>query len=255
MRFALLALPALALFAGCAGYAIDYTKPRTSLIAPELARYGFDGGQAQCVADRLAASLSVWQLRQLQMRAASVTTGYTDPARLTPADLIYVSRHVEDPAIAPQLSRAAEGCGLGAVPTTLAVNPPAALPPAPEPVATPTQPLQPAPARRRAQTWISLGAAPTGQTIAVDASSLAEQGGYRTGWFRLPKPGESSRSANSYLLRVDCTARTINSMALRKHGPDGTITEERSYGTEGEGAVAAEAGTVLEIAYLSLCSQ
>jgi hypothetical protein len=62
------------------------------------------------------------------------------------------------------------------------------------------------------------------------------------------------RNSNSYLLRVDCAAQTINSMELRKHGPSGEVTEQRSYGPEGEGAAPARDGTVLEIAFLSLCS-
>jgi hypothetical protein len=32
------------------------------------------------------------------------------------------------------------------------------------------------------------------------------------------------------------------------------VTEQRSYGPNGEGAVPARDGTVLEIAFLSLCS-
>jgi hypothetical protein len=43
-------------------------------------------------------------------------------------------------------------------------------------------------------------------------------------------------------------------MELRKHGANGEVTEQRSYGPAGEGAVPARDGTVLEIAFLSLCS-
>lgn len=254
MRLLLITLPAMAL-AGCAGYAIDYTKPKTSIVAPELARYGIGSAQSQCLGDRLATSLSVWQLRQLQIRAASLTKGYSDPTRLTPADLLYVATHVKDPKVGTEVARAAEGCGLpggrSAAAGGTSVAPERAQP-GPAAASSPAS-AAPPPAAAKA-TWISLGAAPTGQSIAVDASSLREEGAYRTGWFRLAKPGEASRSANSYLLRVDCAARTINSMELRKHGPNGAVTEQRSFGPNGEGATAVEGGTVLEIAYLSLCS-
>ncbi|MDP8912916.1 MAG: hypothetical protein M3N39_05015, partial [Pseudomonadota bacterium] len=109
-------------------------------------------------------------------------------------------------------------------------------------------------ARPAATTWVNLGAAPTGQSIAVDASSLIEEGSYRSGWFRLTNPGAAARSASSFLLRVDCTARTINSMAVRKYGSNGAITEERGFGPDGEGAAAIEEGTVMQIAYLALCT-
>jgi hypothetical protein len=104
-----------------------------------------------------------------------------------------------------------------------------------------------------AAAWINLGAAQTGQAIAVDASSLNEAGNFRSGWFRLTNPGQS-RSAASYLLRVDCAARTINSMAVKKFGPSGAETENRNFGPGGEGVTAIESGTVMEIAYLALCT-
>ena len=270
MRMRLLPLCLLAPVAGCAGYAIDYTKPKTSIVAPELARYGLSNAQSQCMGERLSTALSVWQLRQLEIRASTVTRGYADPSRLTPSDLVYVAGHVKDPKVGVEVARAAQGCGLrtelAAIGAGTSVAP--ALPrPAGEMAASPPPaPRPPAPAPRAAApvgattpvaakaTWISLGAAPTGQSIAVDASSLREEGAYRTGWFRLAKVGETSRNANSYLLRVDCSARTINSMELRKHGPNGAVTEQRSFGPNGEGANPVEAGTVLEIAYLSLCS-
>jgi hypothetical protein len=243
----LFAVPSLFLAAGCAGYAIDYSKPKTSIVASELARYGMDAKQSQCVSDRLGTTLSVWQLRQLQMRAASVTKGFSDPGRLTAGDLLYVARYVEDSKVAPELGRTLETCGVtGSQLTSSGTNlsAAAAKPAAPSGNAsTPsTAPI----------TWINLGSAPTGQSIAVDATSLRQEGAYRSGWFRLAKAGE--RNANSYLLRVDCAKQTINSMELRKHGANGEVTEQRSYGANGEGAVAARDGTVLEIAFLSLCS-
>ena len=263
MRICLFALPALALLAGCAGYAIDYTKPKTSILGPELTRYGLDARQAQCVGDRLATSLSVWQLRQLQLLAASLPRGYTDPNRLMASDLIWVAKNVKDPKVGAEASGAAEACGLGAAAIAAAVPPPGPAPQA-QPAetapaaSTPAAPAASPPtvpaARPLASTWVNLGAAPTGQSIAVDATSLSEEGSYRSGWFRLTNPGATARSASAYLLRVDCTARTINSMAVRKYGSNGAITEERDFGPAGEGAAAVESGTVMQIAYLALCT-
>lgn len=247
----LFALPTLCLATGCAGYAIDYSKPKTSIVSSELARYGMDAKQSQCVSDRLGSTLSVWQLRQLQMRAASVTKGYSDPGRLTAGDLLYVARYVEDPKVAPELAQAVESCGVtGAQLAASGSNLSAAEANPVEPRVAPNAAVSSV--KAAPVTWINLGSAPTGQAIAVDATSLRQEGAFRSGWFRLGKAGE--RNANSYLLRVDCAAQTINSMELRKHGPNGEVTEQRSYGPNGEGAVPARDGTVLEIAFLSLCS-
>jgi hypothetical protein len=246
----LLAFPALCLLAGCAGYAIDYSKPKTSIISSELTRYGLDVKQSQCVSDRLGAALSVWQLRQLQMRAASITKGYSDPSRLTAGDLLYVAKFVEDSKVAPELARTVESCGVTG--TQLAASGSNLSAAEARPAQPSTAPSGSSSANAAPVTWINLGSAPTGQSIAVDATSLRQEGAFRSGWFRLAKAGE--RNANSYLLRVDCAAQTINSMELRKHGPNGEVTEQRSYGPNGEGAVPARDGTVLEIAFLSLCS-
>jgi hypothetical protein len=255
MRICLLALPPLALLAGCAGYAIDYTKPKTSILGPELTRFGLDAGQTQCVGDRLATSLSVWQLRQLQLSAAALTRGYSDPNRLMASDLIWVAKNVKDAKVGVETVAAAEACGLRAAAAAAAVPPSGAEPQAKAAEAAPTASPPTAPgARPAASTWVNLGAAATGQSIAVDASSLSEEGRYRSGWFRLTNPGATARSASSYLLKVDCTARTINSMAVRKYGPSGAITEERAFGPGGEGAAAVEPGTVMQIAYLALCT-
>ena len=228
-------LPLLPLLSGCAGYAIDYTKPKTSIIGAELTRYGLNAAQAQCMGDRLSAGLSVWQLRQLQISASSVT----DPKRLTSGDFLWIAKNVKDARVGPEVARAADACAVNAV----AVAPPAPV----------TAPPEPAPMRPQAATWVNLGAAQSGQSIAVDASSLAEEGGYRSGWFRLTNPGEQ-RGNSSYLLRVDCSAKTINSMAVRKYGANGAVSEERSFGPGGEGAAAIENGTVMQIAYLALCT-
>jgi len=242
VRLLLISVPTIAALSGCAGYAIDYTKPKTSIIASEINRYGFDARQSQCMGDRLSVSLSVWQLRQLQIAAASVTTGYSDPKRLSPSDLLWVAKHVKDGRVGPLVAQAAESCGISTSPVTAAPPPP-----------TTARVAEAAPAKPVTATWVNLGAAQTGQSIAVDASSLDEEGSYRSGWFRLTNPGEARGNA-SYLLRVDCAAKTINSMAVRKLGPNGLISEERSFGPAGEGAASVEEGTVMQIAYLALCT-
>jgi hypothetical protein len=43
-------------------------------------------------------------------------------------------------------------------------------------------------------------------------------------------------------------------MALRKVSSDGSVAEEKNYGPNGEGALKVEGGTVMEIAYLALCT-
>lgn len=227
-------LPALS---GCAGYAIDYTKPKTSIVGAELARYGFDAAQSRCLGERLGAALSVWQLRQLQISASSVT----DPKRLNPGDFLWIAKNVKDARVGPEVVRAADACGISTVAATPA---PVQSAPSPSPSSTP---------RSATATWVNLGAAQSGQSIAVDASSLAEEGPYRSGWFRLTNPGEQRGNA-SYLLRVDCAAKTINSMAVRKQAANGAIAEEKSFGPAGEGAAPVENGTVMQIAYLALCT-
>jgi hypothetical protein len=217
----------------------------------QFLRYGFSANQRKCVGGRIGATLSGGQLRKLEMKARSFTKGASDSARLTPGDLLFVSSQLKDPLVAIGLNQAASMCGVTTVELVQGANGSTA-----ERTAAPSKPVsvpEPTASAEAARiTWISLGAAPTGQPIAVDATSLKQEGAFRSGWFRLAKAGE--RNANSYLLRVDCTAQTINSMELRKHGPNGEITEQRSYGPNGEGAVPARDGTVLEIAFLSLCS-
>lgn len=241
VRNGLAAALAAALVVGCAGYAADYAVPKAAIVTPELTRFGFDEAKAECVADALGASLSVWQLRQLAMIAETVTQGYADRAKLTPGDLLYVSTYVKDPKVAPELARVAESCAVDAVAS------------APAPGAAPVPGTPAAAATGGPVTWINLGQAPTGQAIAVDASSIAEEAPYRRAWFRLTNPG-GGRGSAAYLLRIDCAARTINQMGLRKYASDGAIAEQRDYGPAGEGTLQVEGGTVMEIAYLALCT-
>jgi hypothetical protein len=239
MRLLVSALLPLGLLAGCAGYAIDYAKPKTSIVTPVLTQYGLDARQAGCVSDKVTASLSVWQLRQLAIAIGSVAEGDKKPGNLPRA-----ARLAKDPKVPLELTRATEACGIADAPT-------APLAPLNTTVAPATPP---APTKPAQVTWINLGAAPTGQMIAVDASSIEEVAPFRRAWFRLTNPGQQGKSSSSYLLRIDCAAKTINSMALRKHGAGGAVTEQRDYGANGEGALPIEGGTVMEIAYLALCT-
>jgi hypothetical protein len=236
----------LGLLAGCAGYALDYTKPKTAIVTPELAQYGMSAQQSACVGEKLTGTLSVWQLRQL-----AIALGRVSQADRKPSNLARAARLARDQKIPSEVDRAIQGCGIADAPPP-APNQAPLVTAAPASPASPQTP--PAPARPAQVTWINLGAAPTGQMIAVDAASIEEIAPFRRAWFRLTNPGQAGRSSTSYLLRIDCTAKTINSMALRKHGPAGAITEQKDYGAAGEGALPVEGGTVMEIAYLALCT-
>jgi len=242
MRSILLGLVSLPLLGGCAGYAADYAVPRASLITPQLTRYGLDATQSECVSARLAAGLSVWQLRQLSDVAGAATPAGT--GALAPRHFVAVASNVTDPRVPQAVAEAAGQCGLTRVETVAAapVEEPAA--PSPAPTATPAA----------SPTWVNMGAAATGQAIAVEAASIQQEASTRRAWFRLTNPGQASTSAVSYLLRIDCPARTINPLAFRQYGPAGTVAVESDYGPNGEGALPVETGTVMEIAYLALCT-
>lgn len=235
MRHAIAPLLAL-LAAGCSGYAIDYTKKRSAIIGPQLARYGLDGQQSACMAQRLESALSVWQTRQLEIVAGSIANGFYGFNRLTPADLAWAARNTEDKAVGPAFEQAASGCGVSLAPPVVA----ASAPPPPISLAPP------------AAAWVSLGIAATGQAISVDGASV-QRGEPRQAWFRVTNPGQAEASPVTYLLRMDCQARTINPMAARRMDAEGRVSEERDYGTAGEGALPVEAGTVMELAWRSLC--
>ena len=265
----LLSLLPIALLAGCAGYAIDYVKPKSEIIGGELTRYGLSAAQSACLVERLGTTLNPWQLRQLQRAASGVTRGYTDPDRLAMSDLLWVSRHVNDPKVALELGVAANACGLGAANVATAQIPASAAPvgegivaatPSTAPVvslpAAPSGPAAAPPAAAAAPaSWVNLGAASTGQAIAVDATSVDRTTApHPQAWFRVTNPGQVGPSNSSYLLRIDCGARTINPMAIRKHDAGGAVTEQRDYGPGGEGVLPIEAGTVMEVAYRAICT-
>lgn len=256
MRRLLAVLP-LFLAAGCAGYAADYWRPRTSLMAEQLSRYGLNETQARCVNESMSRSLSVWQLRQLERIARLVPANQFGNRPLSMGDLVAVAANVRDPEVRTQTAAAAESCrvplGAGAAAAARATEEQRSASAAPS--TGPGSPAGPASALgSRGGMWLNLGAAPSGQSIAVNASSIEETGTTRQAWFRLTDPGASAPSDRSYLLRIDCEARTLNSMALRRHGPGGEVVDETDFRPNGEGANPIVGGTVMEIAYLALCT-
>ena len=223
-----------ALLAGCAGNVADYIGRPSDIITAELVRYGLGPQPSRCVGAQLGARLTPLQLRRFQRVAALVQRGYFDPARLTLRDLMHVASTMSDPQVRLELSSATAQCGLAG--DILATAAPAAAAAAVAPVA-------------RAEAWLNLGAAPTGQAIAVDASTIEQQARVRKAWFRLTNPGVGAPTGISYHLRVDCAAKTIKSIAQRN-----AAGEYREYGPPENNPLPVEGGTVMEIAWLALCT-
>lgn len=242
----LLVLPLLALLGGCAGYAADYWKPKDSLIAPQLPRYGITADQSRCVGERLTANLSVWQLRQLADIARRLEPKAGHP--LAPRDLAYVAGLVQDPKVGPEVKATLDACG-----TAAAAAAPTTAPAVETPAPGPSNGLKPGAAAPQALRWIDLGAASTGQRIAIDITSVVMTAERREGWFRLSNPGETAPSLDGYRLKVDCPGRTITPTAARKYEPDGKVAQQEDYTSAWQQPLAIEAGTVMEIAWKRLC--
>jgi hypothetical protein len=242
------ALLPLVLLAGCAGYAADYWKPKNSLIAPQLPRYGITAEQSSCVGERLTRNLSVWQLRQLADLARRLVPKSGNP--LTPRDLAYVAGLVQDPKVGPEVRATLEACG-AATTASAAAPAPVPGPAAPTPGATPG--LVPGATPPQALRWVDLGAADTGQRIAIDITSVVMTTDKREGWFRLSNPGETAPSLDAYRLRVDCPGRTITPTAARKYDTEGKVAQHEDYTAAWQQPLAIEAGTVMEIAWKRLC--
>jgi len=258
MRHMPFALLLFALLAGCAGNIADHIGPKSSIVSPQLIRYGLDIPQTRCVGERLGNSLSPVQLRRLVRAAGAVTGGYYEPGKLTLRDLDYVASSLNDAAVPRALAEAGQGCGVS--PESIAAREAAAPEGAPEaasPVPAPASetgaaspPVAAAPVPTRAA-WLNLGAATTGQAIAVDASTIEQAAATRTAWFRMTDPGAAKPSDVSYRLRIDCTAKTINATAHRKLDAAGAVAEFRE---SADTPLAVEGGTVMEIAWLALCT-
>lgn len=243
----LLPLALLPLVAGCAGNVEDYMGPRSSIVSPQLMRYGLNLRQIACVGERLGATLSPLQLRRFVRVAAPVRRGYYDPDRLTARDLLWVATSMGDAAVGRELGRANDVCGVTA---EIAAREAAAAAPAPPPAGD-----APAAAAAPPAAWLNLGAAGSGQGIAVDASTIEQDASTRTAWFRMIGPGGAGPSPSSYRLRIDCARRTITPLAHRRLDPAGAVAESREYSPGPESPTSpVEAGTVTEIAFLSLCT-
>jgi hypothetical protein len=227
---------AAALLAGCAGHVADYVGPRGGIVAPQLERFGLNLRQTQCVAEALTVTLTPRQLRYLNRQLRDVRRGFYDPDRLTVRDLIRSASAMTDNGIGLAVVRATSSCD--ASPDAIAAGE----------VARFMAAMPPPPPRQSA--WLSLGTAPSGQAIAVDGSTLQQEGTRRTAWFRLIDPAPAPANPNIYRLRIDCTARTINSLARRRIEADGRESEFREYP---DNPLPIEGGTVMEIAFLSLC--
>lgn len=234
----LAALSLIPLIGGCAGNVADYVGPRSSIIAPQLARYGLDATQVGCVGTRLSAGLSPLQLRRFVRLASIVEQGFFDPPRLTIRDLMHVASSMPNEKIRTEMTAATEACGVQ-------IYPVAAGPPSPAAAAAATA---------RTPVWLNLGAAPTGQAIAVEASSLEPNGSMRKAWFRLTNPNETQTTGVSYQLQIDCTGRTIEALAHRVQDASGAVTDFREYARDAEGPLPIEGGTVMEIAFLAVCT-
>ena len=233
------------LLGGCAGYAADYWKPKNSLIAAQLPRYGITAEQSKCVGERLTKNLNVWQLRQLADIARRLEPKSGNP--LSPRDLSYVAGLVQDPKVGTEVKATLDTCGA----TSAA---PATVPGPAIPVQSGTNPgLEPGAAPPQALRWVDLGAADTGQRIAIDITSVVMTADKREGWFRLSNPGETAPSLDAYRLRVDCPGRSITPTAARKYDAEGKVAQHEDYTAAWQQPLAIEAGTVMEIAWKRLC--
>lgn len=224
------AVLAFALLGGCAGNIADHVGPREGIVTAELTRYGLNLRETQCVATQLANSLTPLQLRRLQRAAASVKQGYYDPDRLTPRDLEHVGGTVER-EVGAAVAFAAEACR----------------------VATETAPAEPPPEPEKAPpppNWLNLGKAESGQGMAIDASTIEREGNVRRAWFRMSDAGGKA-SEDIFLLQVDCAAKTIDPRERRKLDAGGKAVETVPYPNN---PLPIEEGTVMAIAYLSLCA-
>jgi hypothetical protein len=262
MRYLLLALILPASLGGCAtGYATDWFRDRPSIINPQLLRFGMDVQQSRCVSERLGARLSRQQLRRLTDRAAAVRPPATGVAPFTLATLVGVANGTGDREIGLELANVAAGCGVTERPApVLASGAVGGNATTGGPATSGGVPVDMTPitaggvAAAGSTTWLNLGAADSGQSIAIDASSIQQEGVTRTAWFRMSDPERGGPSSNSYRLRINCEAKTVQPLAIRQAGEAGAAPSVRDYTPAEAVAGAAESGTVLEIAYLSLCT-
>ena len=259
--------------AGCVGQLRDFVGPVHATTSPQLLRFGLDLQQSHCVGDKLGEQLRPRQLRMFARAASAVGAGWFEPGRLTVRDLLYLADHESDRAVKPALERAFGLCN---------VTVPVAAPP----------PVQVAAAAPATPAWLNLGAATSGQLIAIDAATIRQNESHRSAWFRLTDPpapaaapaetavagathaGSRSRAhppattpstspggtppsaptagaRDSFLLEIDCARRTINAKARERRDAAGALLQHVDYP---DNPLRVEGGTVMEIAWLSLCT-
>ena len=164
----------LALLGGCAGQLRDYVGPRASIVRPQLIRYGFSLTEIACVADRLGETLRTRQLRFLVRATSHIQRPYYDPDRFTPRDFLWAAGGLQ--------RRSASR------PRSVAPTPHAASRWPPQVAAAPSRRRRPPAVRSspalRPSVWLNLGAAPSGQSIAVDGATLEQDENARIAWFR-----------------------------------------------------------------------
>jgi len=229
--------------AGCAGNVADYIGPRGTIVTPQLIRFGFTLEEARCVGDAMGRSVRPVDLRRLVRAAAPVRRGAAAPGRLSPSDLAAVAGTLRPREVRGALEQAMRGCNVSASPATLTT-----LTELPRPDGAPAGPVPSAMARPPA--WLNLGAAGSSQSIAIDASTIEQAEATRTAWFRLTDPG-APPSDNAFLLVIDCAGRTINAKARERRDPAGAVLERVDYP---DNPLPVEGGTVMEIAFLALCT-
>jgi hypothetical protein len=241
-----LVLFAALLLAGCAGQLRDYVGERSDITAPQFARYGLNLNQARCMGERLGASLTPRQLRMFARAAGALRQGADHPAPLTLHDMVWVANTMGDAAVPAALERADAACGVTAAETYAREQQQAAALAARQAEAAAAAANAPP-----ASSWLNLGAAGSGQSIAVDASTLVRDGDHRTAWFRMTDPGASAANPDAFLLVIDCTNRTINAKTRERRAADGSVAGRVDYP---DNPLPVEGGTVMEIAFLSMCT-
>jgi hypothetical protein len=225
--------------AACAGNVADYVGPRGNIVTPQLIRFGFELAEARCVGQTVGETVRPVDLRRVVRAAAVLRQGSVRAGQLTPQDLLIVAGTVRRAGVREAFERATRNCGME--PYRLA-----GLSEAPAPVVSADPP---APARPTSA-WLNLGAAGPGQSISIDAATLEQSETTRTAWFRLTDPGVPP-SDSSFLLLIDCARRTINAKARQRRDAAGAVLERVDYP---DNPLPVENGTVMEIAWLAMCT-
>ncbi len=109
-------------------------------------------------------------------------------------------------------------------------------------------------AATQAPAWVNLGAVDGGQGIAIDTASVAVDGTRRIAWFRVANPRFEGSRQVADRFRIDCGDRSVQSLAFRQYDGSGAVALEAEYGAAAEAPRAAEPGSLMEVAYLALCT-